>query len=142
MQTIARATFPRAICNWQPSERHAVTFMPPLERHRIANERLTRTLGTFKLREDRIVGVGKQNLLVGLEVTEEEGKISLKLNPTPNLGLELTSKGPKLFDENGKERRETVCFDAAAVDITRIRRIVNCTLNNSGLWYPDLTSSR
>lgn len=124
MEPIARATFHRAICNWQPSASRVATFVPPLERHVLANRRAE--FGAFKMHKERVVGSGRETTLKALEVIDHDGKIKIMLGAMQPISLELTGEGPKLFDTQGKERKETVCFDGDDIGIQMLRKIVNC----------------
>lgn len=124
MEPIARATFHRAICNWQPGALRVATFVPSLERHRLANRRAE--FGAFRMHEDRVAGTGKETLLRALEIFDHDGKIKIMIGGAQQVCLELTDNGLRLFDKLGKEQRGTVCIDGEVVGFEMLRKIINC----------------
>lgn len=134
MTTISHATYPRAICNWRPSETRTVAvFKPGILRDAEAKAKF-RKRGPL-LEPER--GVGETSVVMALELLEDAPRriLSFQVKPLGDIGLELTRQGPKLFEATGPEvlgrSGNYFAIDADTVDGSIPRKIAASIFNGT-----------
>lgn len=125
MVSIAHADYPRAICNWRPSDRKVAVFKPSLV---LEEERITRPR-TFNGNEEPTVGRGGGTVFKKMKMHDyrKQRKLVISAHDIGGVGLELTAEGPTFFDRKGILPELKACVDIEDIDPAYAQKIATCS---------------